>query len=48
MKTITRYYNTLAGAEKFQNKLYNKYKIVRLIRFPSFSEEGNYTWEVSE
>jgi len=46
MKTIAKTYSTLRQAERFQNKLYDKYDYVRLIRSPMFGEEGNYVWEV--
>lgn len=46
MKRITKKFKTLKQAERHQNFLYNLYDHVRLIEFPSFSEEGTYTWEV--
>jgi hypothetical protein len=48
MKTITKHYKTLKQAERYQNLLYNKYDIVRLVRSPFFGEEGNYTWQVAQ
>jgi len=47
METITKYFKSIKQAEKYQNKLYNKFPYVRLITFPSYSEEGQYTWHVS-
>jgi hypothetical protein len=46
MKTITKTYSTLKQAEQYQNRLYNKYAHVRLVRAPLFSEEGVYVWQV--
>jgi hypothetical protein len=47
MKTIARTFTTLAQAERFQNRLYNKHDTVRLIQSPMFSEDGVYVWHVS-
>jgi hypothetical protein len=46
MKTITKNCKTLKQAEQHQNRLYNKYDYVRLVRSPRFSEDGIYAWEV--
>lgn len=46
MRTITKHFDTLAKAEAYQNRLYNKYETVRLTRSPMFSEAGTYQWEV--
>lgn len=46
MKKITKHFDTLAQAERYQNRLYDKYDHVRLIDFPRFSESGTYIWEV--
>lgn len=46
-KTIVKNYKTLKQAERYQNLLYNKHEMVRLIKWPMFSEEGQYIWEVS-
>ena len=48
MKTITKTYKTLKQAERYQNRLYNKYGTVRLVKWPRFTEEGVYVWEVAE
>jgi hypothetical protein len=48
MKTIARTFNTLTAAERYQNKLYDRYNHVRLVSSPYFSQEGVYTWEVKE
>ncbi len=47
METITKRFKTIKQAEKYQNSLYNKFPYVVLIDFPKWSEEGQYTWEVS-
>lgn len=47
MQTITKRFQTLKQAEKYQNSLYNKFPYVRLITFPIYSEEGVYIWEIS-
>jgi hypothetical protein len=47
MKTITKHFDTMAKAEAYQNRLYNKYETVRLIRSPMFSEAGIYEWRVA-
>jgi hypothetical protein len=47
MKTITRRFASLAAAERFQNRLYDQYDCVRLVRFPMFEESGIYAWEVN-
>ena len=44
---IKKTYKTLAQAERYQNRLYNKYNSVQLVSFPHFSEDGEYVWEVS-
>lgn len=47
MKTITKHCTTLKQAERYQNKLYDQYNSVQLVRAPLFSEEGTYQWQVS-
>lgn len=47
MKTITKYFASIKAASTYQNRLYNKYNYVRLVGFPQFSNNGNYTWEVN-
>lgn len=47
MKTITKHFDTLKQAERYQNRLYGRYDKVRLVRSPRFSEAGTYVWEVS-
>lgn len=37
---------TLRAAERYQNRLYEKYDIVKLIQWPRFGESGNYIWHV--
>jgi hypothetical protein len=46
MKTIRKIYQTLRQAENYQNRLYNKFDYVRLVKSPMFSESGEYVWEV--
>jgi hypothetical protein len=46
MRTISKYYKSMKQAERYQNRLYNKYDHVRLIRAPVFTEDGVYVWEV--
>ena len=47
METITKRFRTIKQAAKYQNSLYNKFPYVVLISSPLFSEEGQYTWEIS-
>ena len=47
MKQIKRFFNWMRDAEKFQNRLYNKYNSVKLVRYPQFDKAGFYVWEVS-
>lgn len=44
--TVKADYSDLKKAENFQNSLYSKYESVKLIRWPIFSEQGTYIWEV--
>lgn len=46
IKTVTKHFDTLKQAETYQNRLYNKYDHVRLIRSPMFAQAGTYAWEV--
>ena len=46
MKTIRKTYQTLRQAESYQNRLYNRFDYVRLIKSPMFSESGVYVWAV--
>lgn len=46
-KTISKKYNTLRQAERYQNLLYNKFDNVKLIKSPMFTEYGTYVWAVS-
>lgn len=48
MKTVSKHFDTLEQAEKCQDKLYDKYNHVRLVKSPMFEESGTYTWEVKE
>ena len=47
-KTIEKQYDTLKQAERYQNRLYNRFDSVRLVRSPLFSESGKYVWEVAK
>lgn len=47
METITKRFKTIKQAERYQNSLYNKYPYVRLVSFPQWSEEGEYSWHIS-
>lgn len=48
MKRIKRFFNWQQQAEKFQNRLYNKYNSVKLVAFPSqLDKAGFYVWEVA-
>ena len=47
-KTITKRLESLKQAEHFQDRLYNKYWSVELVRFPECSEKGIYQWTVTE
>jgi len=46
--TIRKYFRTLKEAERYQNRLYNKWYAVRLISAPIFSESGTYVWDVGQ
>lgn len=48
MKAIAKKFKTLKQAERFQNKLYDKYEQVKLVAWPGFQEEGWYTWNVKK
>jgi hypothetical protein len=47
MNTIRKYFKSIKLAEKYQNKLYDKYPYVRLIQSPIFTEDGIYEWHIS-
>ena len=46
-KIIRKYLKTLKQAEKYRDKLYNKYSTVEAIGWPLFTEAGVYTFRVS-
>lgn len=48
MKKITKVFDSIKKAERFQNNLYDKYNCVELTKSPLFSEYGEYVWKVSE
>jgi hypothetical protein len=43
----SKFCRSLKAAERFQNYLYGRFNIVRLVRAPLFAEEGIYMWEVA-
>jgi len=45
MKTITKNF-TVGQAENYQNRLYDLYDYVRLIKSPLFETTGTYIWNV--
>jgi hypothetical protein len=47
MKRITKSFDTLRAAERYQNRLYGRHFSVRLVHAPHFTESGIYTWEVA-
>ena len=47
MELITKYFKSIKQAEKYQNSLYSKFPYVRLFSSPMWSEDGQYTWEIS-
>jgi hypothetical protein len=47
MKYINKHFNTLKEAERYLNKLYNKYHHVIVIKYPLFSENGIYIFEIN-
>ena len=48
MKRVKRFFNWQQQAEKFQNRLYNKYNSVKLVAFPpQLDKAGFYVWEVN-
>ncbi len=44
---ITKYFKSLIQAERYQNRLYNRYDSVQLVKSPRFSEDGYYSWLVN-
>ena len=44
--TIQQYCKTTKQAEAKQSKLYEAYDHVRLVSFPTLTEQGIYKWEV--
>lgn len=48
MGTITKGFLSRKKAAQFQDKLYDKYYRVQLVKSPLFSESGEYVWKVSE
>jgi len=47
MNTITKYFKTIKGAEKYQSYLYENFGYVELIRYPIYTEDGIYEWNIS-
>lgn len=46
MKQIKRYFDSIKQAERFLNKLYDKYNFVQLVSFPMYGENGTYIFSV--
>ena len=46
MSVIKKVFNNGDDASKFQNRLYERYDVVRVVDFPRSSEYGLYVWEV--
>jgi hypothetical protein len=47
VKTITKHFQRIRDAERFQEQLYDLYDSVQLIHSPMFDEErGAYIWRV--
>ena len=44
--TITKKFKTSRQAERYLERLYGMYSYVRLIGYPTFSEEGMYTFTI--
>ena len=45
-KEIITYFSSLKEAERYQNRLYNKWDFVQLVQFPIFGESEKYVWHV--
>lgn len=48
MRTIKRYFQTIRQAERYLQRLYDRYHCARLVGFPQSSEAGYYTFFVTE
>lgn len=49
MKIVTKHFNTMDEADRFQNRLYDRYDHVKPISDPYMEhgdESGKYSWEV--
>lgn len=46
MRKIEKVFPNLRDAEKFHNKLYEKYNLVRIIHIPIHTQIGMYVWIV--
>ena len=46
MKNISKKCKSLNAAVAYQNRLYNQYNYVRLVKVPRWEESGIYVWEV--
>lgn len=46
MKTISKTFESLKEAERYQSRLYNEWDYVKLVQFPIFGESGKYVWHV--
>lgn len=47
MKHISKHFKSATQAENYLFRLYSNYSSARLIRWPYFSEAGNYIFEVN-
>ena len=47
-KLISKYFDTLGEAERYQDELYSEHEKVECLRTPSFEEAGTYVWRVGE
>ena len=46
MKLISKHFESLKEAERYQGGLINKWDFVQLVQFPIFGESGKYMWHV--
>lgn len=48
LKTISKHFNRLEDAEKYQDGLHNEYDYVLLVGSPKLGEDGMYVWKVKK
>lgn len=46
MKVVKKHFDSMRKAEQYQERLYAKYDVVRLISFPTVFDCGTYIFEV--